>query len=365
MKQKYQYFFAFLLTGSFNGAFSSVPLNDLGTLVIKDVLKRANVKPEEVSEVIMGHVLTAGHGQNPARQASVAAGIPYSVPAWSCQMICGSGLKAVCLGAQSIMTKESTIVVAGGMESMSQAPHIVQMRSGVKMGDSTLQDSILTDGLTDAFYNYHMGVTAENVAKQWGVSREAQDQFAVTSQNRTEAAQKAGDFDQEIVPVTVPSRKGPVEVKADEFPRHSSNIDAMSKLKPCFVKDGCGTVTAGNASGINDGAAATVLMSQSEAQRRGLKPMARITSWAQAGLDPSVMGTGPIPAIRKAVDKAGWKLDEVDLFEINEAFAAQSIAVVKELGLNPDKVCYFFHFINPFLHASYSFTQYYFDTVTQ
>uniref|UniRef100_A0A8C2F3W2 WT1 associated protein n=1 Tax=Cyprinus carpio TaxID=7962 RepID=A0A8C2F3W2_CYPCA len=331
-------FFAFLLTGSFNGAFSSVPLNDLGTLVIKDVLKRANVKPEGVSEVIMGHVLTAGHGQNPARQASVAAGIPYSVPAWSCQMICGSGLKAVCLGAQSIMTKESTIVVAGGMESMSQAPHIVQMRSGVKMGDSTLQDSILTDGLTDAFYNYHMGVTAENVAKQWGVSREAQDQFAVTSQNRTEAAQKAGDFDQEIVPVTVPSRKGPVEVKADEFPRHGSNIDAMSKLKPCFVKDGCGTVTAGNASGINDGAAATVLMSQSEAQRRGLKPMARITSWAQAGLDPSVMGTGPIPAIRKAVDKAGWKLDEVDLFEINEAFAAQSIAVVKELGLNPDKV---------------------------
>lgn len=324
--------------GSFNGALSSIPLNDLGTLVIKDVLKRANVKPEEVSEVIMGHVLTAGHGQNPARQASVAAGIPYSVPAWSCQMICGSGLKAVCLGAQSIMTKESTIVVAGGMESMSRAPHIVQMRSGVKMGDATLQDSVLTDGLTDAFYNYHMGLTAENVAKQWGVSREAQDQFAVTSQNRTEAAQKAGDFDQEIVPVTVPSRKGPVQVKADEFPRHGSNIDAMSKLKPCFVKDGSGTVTAGNASGINDGAAATVLMSQSEAQRRGLKPMARITSWAQAGLDPSVMGTGPIPAIRKAVDKAGWKLDEVDLFEINEAFAAQSIAVVKELGLNPDKV---------------------------
>ncbi|KAL1253784.1 hypothetical protein QQF64_016013 [Cirrhinus molitorella] len=324
--------------GSFNGALSSVPLNDLGTVVIKDALKRANVKPEDISEVIMGHVLTAGHGQNPARQASVGAGIPYSVPAWSCQMICGSGLKAVCLGAQSIMTKESTIVVAGGMESMSRAPHIVQMRSGVKMGDATLQDSILTDGLVDAFYDYHMGITAENVAKQWGVSREDQDQFAVTSQNRTEAAQKAGYFDQEIVSVTVPSRKGPVEVKADEFPRHGSNIDAMSKLKPYFVKDGSGTVTAGNASGINDGAAATVLMSQSEAQRRGLKPMARITSWAQAGLDPSVMGTGPIPAIRKAVEKAGWKLDEVDLFEINEAFAAQSVAVVKELGLNPDKV---------------------------
>ncbi|RXN06255.1 kinesin KIF25 [Labeo rohita] len=275
--------------GSFNGALSSVPLNDLGTVVIKDVLKRANLKPEDISEVIMGHVLTAGHGQNPARQASVGAGIPYSVPAWSCQMICGSGLKAVCLGAQSIMTKESTIVVAGGMESMSRAPHIMQMRSGVKMGDATLQDSILTDGLIDAFYSYHMGIT------------------------------------------------GPVEVKADEFPRHGSNIDAMSKLKPYFVKDGSGTVTAGNASGINDGAAATVLMSQSEAQRRGLKPMARITSWAQAGLDPSVMGTGPIPAIRKAVEKAGWKLDEVDLFEINEAFAAQSVAVVKELGLNPDK----------------------------
>lgn len=324
--------------GSFNGVLSSVPLHDLGTVVIKDVLKRANLKPEEVSEVIMGHVLTAGHGQNPARQASVGAGIPYSVPAWSCQMVCGSGLKSVCLGAQSIMTGESTIVVAGGMENMSRAPHILHMRSGVKMGDAALQDSILVDGLTDAFHNYHMGITAENVAKQWGVSREEQDQFAVTSQNRTEAAQKAGHFDQEIVPVIVPSRKGPVEVKVDEFPRHGSNIDAMSKLKPYFIKDGSGTVTPANASGINDGAAAAVLMSQSEAQRRGLKPMARITSWAQVGLDPSVMGTGPISAIRKAIEKAGWKLDEVDLFEINEAFAAQSIAVVQELGLNRDKV---------------------------
>ncbi|XP_036406035.1 acetyl-CoA acetyltransferase, cytosolic [Megalops cyprinoides] len=324
--------------GSFNGVLSTVPLHDLGAAVIKEVLKRAHLNPDEVSQVIMGHVLTAGHGQNPARQASVGAGIPYPVPAWSCQMVCGSGLKAVCLGAQSIQTGESSVVVAGGMESMSRTPHTVQMRSGVKMGDSTLQDSILSDGLTDAFHSYHMGITAENVAKQWGVSREDQDQFAVSSQNRTEAAQRAGYFDQEIVPIIVPSRKGPVEVKMDEFPRHGSNLDAMSKLKPCFVKDGTGTVTAGNASGINDGAAATVLMTLSEANRRGLKPMAKIISWAQVGLDPSVMGTGPIPAIRKALEKAGWQKDEVDLFEINEAFAAQSVAVVKELGLCHDKV---------------------------
>uniref|UniRef100_A0A8C4HHW6 Acetyl-CoA acetyltransferase 2 n=2 Tax=Dicentrarchus labrax TaxID=13489 RepID=A0A8C4HHW6_DICLA len=324
--------------GSLNGSLSTVPLRDLCSVVIKDVLKRAAVKPEEVSEVIMGHVLTAGHGQNPARQASVGAGIPYPVPAWSCQMVCGSGLKAVCLGAQSILSGESTVVVAGGMESMSKAPHTLHMRAGVKMGDASLQDSMVADGLTDAFHGYHMGITAENVAKQWVVSREEQDQFAVQSQNKTEAAQKAGHFDQEIVPVMVPSRQGPVEVKVDEFPRPGSNMSSMSKLRPCFIKDSSGTVTAGNASGINDGAAATVLMSQSEAAKRGIKPMARIVSWAQAGLDPSVMGTGPIPAIRKAVEKAGWQLDHVDLFEINEAFAAQSIAVVKELGLNVDKV---------------------------
>ncbi|KAJ8409643.1 hypothetical protein AAFF_G00217020 [Aldrovandia affinis] len=324
--------------GSFNGVLSTVPLQDLGAAAIKEVLKRASVNGGDVSQVIMGHVLTAGHGQNPARQASVGAGVPYSVPAWSCQMVCGSGLKAVCLGAQSIQTGESTVVVAGGMESMSRAPHVVQMRAGIKMGDSTLQDSILSEGLTDAFHNCHMGITAENVAKQWGVSREAQDQFAVSSQNRTEAAQKAGHFDSEIVPVIVPSRKGPVEVKMDEFPRHGSNLDAMSKLKPCFIKDGTGTVTAGNASGINDGAAATVLMTLSEAQSRGLEPLARIISWAQAGLDPSIMGTGPIPAIRKALEKAGWQKDQVDLFEINEAFASQSLAVVKELSLCQDKV---------------------------
>ncbi|KAM7367819.1 hypothetical protein PAMP_014094 [Pampus punctatissimus] len=331
---------------SLNGALSTVPLHDLCSVVIKEVLKRAGVKPEEVSEVIMGHVLTAGHGQNPARQASVGAGIPYPVPAWSCQMVCGSGLKAVCLAAQSIQAGESTVVVAGGMESMSRAPHTLQMRAGVKMGDASMQDSMVADGLTDAFHSYHMGITAENVAKQWSVSREEQDLFAVQSQNKTEAAQKAGHFDQEIVPVIVPSRKGkgyfegcgPVEVKVDEFPRHGSNMDSMSKLRPCFIKDSSGTVTAGNSSGINDGAAATVLMSQSEAARRGIKPMARIVSWAQAGLDPSIMGTGPIPAIRKAVEKAGWELDQVDLFEINEAFAAQSVAVVKELGLKVEKV---------------------------
>lgn len=324
--------------GSFNGALSTVPVHDLCSVVIKDVLKRASVKPEEVSEVILGHVLTAGHGQNPPRQASVGAGIPYPVPAWSCQMVCGSGLKAVCLGAQSILTGESTVVVAGGMESMSRAPHTLQMRSGVRMGNASLQDSMVADGLTDAFHCYHMGITAENVAKQWGVTREEQDQFAVQSQNKTEAAQKAGHFDQEIVPVMVPSRKGPAEIKVDEFPHHGSNMKDMSKLRPCFIKDSSGTVTPANASGINDGAAATILMSQAEAERRGLKPMARITSWAQAGLDPSIMGTGPIPAIRKAIEKAGWQLEQVDLFEINEAFAAQSIAVIKELKINPDKV---------------------------
>ncbi|KAM9797972.1 acetyl-CoA acetyltransferase, cytosolic [Neosynchiropus ocellatus] len=324
--------------GCLNGALSTVPVQDLGSAVIKEVLQRAAVQPDEVSEVIMGHVLTAGQGQNPARQASVSAGIPYLVPAWSCQMVCGSGLKAVCLGAQSIQMGESSVVVAGGMESMSRAPHTVHMRSGVRMGDAPLQDSMVADGLTDAFHGYHMGITAENVAKQWGIRREEQDSFAVRSQNKAEAAQKAGHFEPEIVPVMVQSRKGALEVKVDEFPRHGSTADSMSKLRPCFIKDSSGTVTPGNASGVNDGAAATVLMSLAEAERRGVKPMARIVSWAQAGLDPSIMGTGPIPAIRKAVEKAGWTLDQVDLFEINEAFAVQSIAVVRELGLKEEKV---------------------------
>ncbi|XP_044145469.1 acetyl-CoA acetyltransferase, cytosolic [Bufo gargarizans] len=324
--------------GVFNGALSTLPVHTLGAVVIKEALKRSSVNTDEISEVIFGHVLTGGTGQNPTRQASVGAGIPYSIPAWSCQMICGSGLKAVSLGAQSILTGESDIVVAGGMENMSQAPHLVYMRTGVKAGDVSLQDSILCDGLNDAFYKYHMGVTAENVAKQWNISREEQDRLAVQSQNRTETAQKSGYFDKEIVPVEVPSRKGPVTVTTDEFPRHGSSLEGVAKLKPYFVKDGTGTVTPANASGINDGAAAVVLMKKSEAQRRHLTPLAQIVCTAQAGLDPSVMGVGPIPAIRKAVEKAGWSLDEVDVFEINEAFAAQALAIVKELGLNPEKV---------------------------
>ncbi|XP_067900842.1 acetyl-CoA acetyltransferase, cytosolic isoform X2 [Heterodontus francisci] len=324
--------------GSFSGSLSCLTAHGLASVVIKEVLKRANIKPEDVSEVILGQVLTAGQGQNPARQASVCAGIPYLVPAWSCQMICGSGLKAVCLAMQAIQTGSSNIVVAGGMESMSKTPHVAQMRTGVKMGDVSLQDVILCDGLMDAFHCYHMGITAENVAKMWNVSREEQDKFAVQSQKRTEMAQKAGFFEKEIVPVSVKSRKGSIEVSADEFPRHGSSYEVMSKLKPCFLSDGTGSVTAANASGINDGAAAVILMKKSEALKRNLTPLARIVSWAQAGLDPAIMGIGPIPAIRKAVEKAGWTLDEVDLFEINEAFAAQSVAVVKELGLNSEKV---------------------------
>ncbi|XP_028909958.1 acetyl-CoA acetyltransferase, cytosolic [Ornithorhynchus anatinus] len=324
--------------GSFNGSLSTVPVHELGSTAIKEVLKRARVSPDEVSEVIFGHVLAAGCGQNPARQASVAAGLPYGVPAWSCQMICGSGLKAVCLGAQSVALGDASVVVAGGMENMSKAPHLVHMRVGVKMGETPLRDSILCDGLTDAFFNYHMGVTAENVAQKWQVNREEQDQLAVVSQNRTEAAQKAGYFDKEIVPILVPSRKGPVEVRVDEFPRHGSTAEAMSKLKPYFLTDGTGTVTPANASGLNDGAAAVVLMRKSEAERRGLDPLARVVAWAQAGVDPSVMGIGPIPAIRQAVAKAGWTLDEVDLFEINEAFASVAAAITKDLGLNPEKV---------------------------
>ncbi|XP_019807106.1 acetyl-CoA acetyltransferase, cytosolic isoform X1 [Tursiops truncatus] len=326
------------IIGSFNGALSTVPVYDLGSTVIREVLKRAAVAPEEVSEVIFGHVLAAGCGQNPVRKASVGAGIPYSVPAWSCQMICGSGLKAVCLAAQSIVVGDSSIVVAGGMENMSKAPHLVHLRTGVRMGDAPLADSVLCDGLIDAFHSYHMGITAENVANKWQVSREDQDKVAVVSQNRTESAQKAGHFDKEIVPVFVSSKKGLTEVKTDEFPRHGSNMEAMSKLKPCFLTDGTGTVTPANASGINDGAAAVVLMKKSEADSRGLTSLAQIVSWSQAGVEPSIMGIGPIPAIKQAVAKAGWSLEDVDVFEINEAFAAVSVAIAKELGLNPEKV---------------------------
>ncbi|XP_062980553.1 acetyl-CoA acetyltransferase, cytosolic isoform X2 [Elgaria multicarinata webbii] len=324
--------------GSFNSALSTLHAHELASVAIKESLQRAKVNPKEVSEVIFGHVLAAGAGQNPARQASIGAGIPYEVPAWSCQILCGSGLKAVCLGAQSIMTGDSSIVVAGGMESMSKAPHVIHMRGGVKMGEASLQDSIILDGLTDAFYHYHMGVTAENVAKQWQVSREQQDQLAVKSQNKAENAQKAGYFDKEIVPVLVPSRKGPVEVKTDEHPHHGSNLETMAKLRPYFVMDGTGTVTAANASGINDGAAAVILMRKADAVQRGLAPLAHIVSWAQTGVDPSIMGMAPVSAIRKALEKAGWTVDQVDLYEINEPFASVGVAIIKELKLNPEKV---------------------------
>ncbi|XP_061480270.1 acetyl-CoA acetyltransferase, cytosolic isoform X2 [Rhineura floridana] len=324
--------------GSFNGALSSLHAHELASVAIKESLQRAKINPKEVSEVIFGQVLTAGAGQNPARQASIGAGIPYEVPAWSCQMICGSGLKAVCLGAQSIMTGDSSVVVAGGMENMSKAPHVIHMRNGLKMGETSLKDSLILDGLTDAFYHYHMGITAENVAKQWQVSREEQDQLAVKSQNKAENAQKAGYFDKEIVPVPVPSRKGLVEVKTDEYPRHGSNLEAMAKLRPSFITDGTGTVTAANASGLNDGAAAVILMKKAEAIKRGLAPLAQIVSWAQVGIDPSVMGIAPVSAIKKAVERAGWTVDQVDLYEINEAFACVGAAITKELKLNPEKV---------------------------
>uniref|UniRef100_H3B538 Acetyl-CoA acetyltransferase 2 n=1 Tax=Latimeria chalumnae TaxID=7897 RepID=H3B538_LATCH len=327
--------------GSFNGVLSSLPAHQLGSAVIKEVLRRANVKPEEVSEVVMGQVLTAGEGQNPARQASVGAGIPYLVPAWSCQMVCGSGLKAVCLGAQSIVTGESSIVVAGGMESMSKAPHMVHMRAGLKMGDASLQDSIISEGLTDAFHNYHMGITGTHSRDTRDSSWEIQFYFCLKDQNKKfkSTNQPQSNERKELKrPIEMSSFSGPIEVKHDEFPRHGSNLEAMSKLKPYFLKDGSGTVTAANASGINDGAAAIVLMKKVEAERRGLAPLAQIVSWAQVGLDPAIMGTGPIPAIRKAVRKADEEFDVLHVFQLHFLLAAQSVTVVKELGLNPEKV---------------------------
>ncbi|XP_022108993.1 acetyl-CoA acetyltransferase, cytosolic-like [Acanthaster planci] len=324
--------------GSINGALASLAANQLGTIAIKEALQRAKVSPEDVSEVILGQVLTAAEGQNPARQASVNAGIPVTVAACTVNMVCGSGLRAVVLGSQAIQCGDATIVVAGGQESMSKAPHAVHMRNGVKFGDCSLADTLLIDGLKDAFNKYHMGITAENVAKQWKVSREEQDEFALKSQLRCEAAQAKGAFDEEIVPVTVAQRKGTTVVKQDEFPRKGCVIENFAKLRAAFIQDGTGTVTAGNASGINDGAAALVLMKKSEAEKRGISPLASIVNWAQAGVDPAVMGTGPIPAIKKALEKAGWSIPDVDLFELNEAFAAQSLAVVKELGLDPAKV---------------------------
>ncbi|MBZ9654491.1 acetyl-CoA C-acetyltransferase [Phyllobacterium lublinensis] len=322
--------------GSFNGAFANVPAHELGAAVIKEVLERAGVDPADVDEVILGQVLGAGEGQNPARQAAMAAGIPQEATAWGLNQVCGSGLRAVALGMQQIATGDANIIVAGGQESMSLAPHCGHLRSGVKMGDFKLIDTMIKDGLTDAFHGYHMGITAENIARKWQLTREEQDNFALASQNKAEAAQKAGKFKDEIVPFTVKTRKGDIVVSDDEYIRHGATLDALTKLKPAFDKDG--TVTAGNASGLNDGAAAVVLMTEEEANRRGIKPLARIASWATAGVDPSIMGTGPIPASRKALEKAGWKAEDLDLVEANEAFAAQACAVNKDLGFNPDIV---------------------------
>jgi acetyl-CoA C-acetyltransferase len=322
--------------GSFNGAFAAVPAHELGAAAIKGALERAGVDAKEVDEVILGQVLQAGEGQNPARQAAMKAGLPQEATAWSVNQLCGSGLRAVALGMQQIATGDAKIIVAGGQESMSMAPHAAHLRAGTKMGDMKMIDTMIKDGLTDAFYGYHMGITAENVARQWQLTREDQDRFAVASQNKAEAAQTAGRFKDEIVPFVITGRKGDITVDADEYIRHGATLDAMTKLRPAFDKDG--TVTAANASGINDGAAATLLMTEAEASRRGIQPLARIVSWATAGVDPQIMGTGPIPASRKALEKAGWSAGDLDLVEANEAFAAQACAVNKDLGWDPSIV---------------------------
>jgi len=316
--------------GSFNGALASVAAHDLGAIAIKAVLERAGVEAAEVDEVILGQILTAGQGQNPARQAAMKAGIPQEATAWGLNQLCGSGLRAVAIGMQQIATGDAKIIIAGGQESMSMAPHCAHLRNGTKMGDMKMIDTMIKDGLTDAFYGYHMGTTAENVARQWQLTRDEQDAFAVASQNKAEAAQLAGRFRDEIVSVIVPGRKGDVTVDQDEYIRHGATLESMQKLKPAFDKEG--SVTAGNASGLNDGAAAALLMTEAEASRRGIAPLARIVSWATAGVDPKIMGTGPIPASRKALEKAGWKISDLDLVEANEAFAAQACAVNKDLG---------------------------------
>ena len=322
--------------GSFLGALSALPASKLGEVAIRAALERAGVSGEEVDEVILGHVLQAAAGQGPARQAAVGAGVRQAAPAWSLNQICGSGLRAVAIAAQQIALGDAKIVVAGGQESMSQAPHAQQLRAGHKMGDVALIDTMIKDGLWDAFNGYHMGQTAENIADKWAITREAQDEFALASQNKAEAAQNAGRFDAEIVPVVIPGKKGDVVVDKDEYIRHGATIELMQKLRPAFAK--AGSVTAANASGLNDGAAALVLMSADEAKARGLEPLARIVSSATAGVDPAIMGTGPIPASKKALEKAGWTVADLDLVESNEAFAAQSLCVVKELGLDPAKV---------------------------
>jgi acetyl-CoA C-acetyltransferase len=319
--------------GSFSGAFANTAAHDLGAAAIKGALDRARVPAAEVDEVIMGQILTAGQGQNPARQAAMKAGVPQEKTAWGLNQLCGSGLRAVALGLQQIANGDARIIVAGGQESMSLSQHAAHLRNGARMGDMKFLDTMLRDGLLDAFQGYHMGITAENVATKWQISRDEQDRFALGSQNKAEAAQKAGRFRDEIVPVTVSTRKGDIVVDQDEYIRPGTTLDALTKLKPAFSKDG--TVTAGNASGINDGAAAVVLMTAEEARRRGITPMARIVSWATAGVDPAVMGSGPIPASRKALDKAGWKAKDLDLVEANEAFAAQALAVNKDMGWDP------------------------------
>jgi acetyl-CoA C-acetyltransferase len=322
--------------GSFSGALSSVPASELGTVALKAAMQRAGLEGKDIDEVILGQILTAGAGQNPARQAAINAGIPVESPAWGMNQLCGSGLRAVALGMQQIVNGDASIVAAGGQESMSQAPHCAHMRDGVKMGDYKMIDTMIKDGLWDAFNGYHMGNTAENVAKQWQITREQQDAFAVASQNKAEAAQKAGKFKDEIAPVTVKTRKGDIVVDQDEYIKHGVTMESVGKLRPAFDKEG--SVTAGNASGINDGAAAVILMSEAEAARRGLKPLARIVSWANAGVDPAIMGTGPIPASRAALKKAGWKVEDLDLVEANEAFAAQACAVNSDMGWNPEIV---------------------------
>jgi acetyl-CoA C-acetyltransferase len=322
--------------GSFNGSLAGLPAHELGAIAIQAALGRAGVDAAEVDEVILGQVLQAGAGQGPARQASIKAGVRIEAPAWSLNQLCGSGLRAVALGYQQIALGDATVVVAGGQESMSQSPHCAHLRNGTKMGDLALVDTMLRDGLLDAFHGYHMGQTAENIASRWQITREDQDRFAVASQNRAEAARAAGHFSDEITPVLIKGRKGDVTVDQDEYIRAGATYEVMAGLRPAFNKEG--SVTAANASGLNDGAAALVLMTAEEAKRRGVTPLARIASWANAGVDPEIMGTGPIPASRKALEKAGWKIDDLDMIESNEAFAAQSLCVVRELGLDPAKV---------------------------
>ncbi len=322
--------------GNFGGGLANVPAFKLGATVLQNIFEVTKIKAEEIDDVILGQILTANQGQNPARQTLIEAGIPKEKTAITINQVCGSGLRAVAMGMQAILCGDSDIVVAGGQENMSMSPHAMHMRDGIKFGDATMKDTMIVDGLWDSFNDIHMGITAENIAEKWGLSREDQDAFAASSQNKAEAAMKAGKFKDEIVPVIVPNRKGDITIDTDEFPRAGATAEGLGKLRPAFKKDG--TVTAGNASGLNDGAAIVLLMKESEAQKRGLTPLAKITSWATAGVAPEIMGTGPIPASKKALEKAGWTKDDLDLIESNEAFAAQSLCVMKDLGLDASKV---------------------------